>query len=493
MRPSFARSSLLSVLLSAGTLSAQTTRHVPADYATIQEAILAAVNGDTVLVAPGTYVEELDYLGKAITLASESGAAATILSNVNSAVSFVNGEGAGSVLRGFTVTGNNSSRAAIHGEGASPRIVQCVIRGNQTGSALAAGVYCDGTLVDCVIEDNRGHNGTGGVAGALTLRRCVLRRNSGYDGAAALLRGGGRMEDCLVISNGSGEGSAGGAVSISSPYTVEVERCLFVDNWKDTWSGQYAANGAALTVQQFAAPARLVNCTIVANHVTVPGIYGPDHGGVHGPVLLENCIVRDNDGQEFQAVLTSATYSNLEGGLAGAGNFDLDPLFRDAVSGDWRLLAGSPCIDTGDPAAALDPDGTRADVGTLEFTHATAFVINGSGTNPLLLASVTPPALGTTWQATIQAALVSGTTTSWIQVRSSARPTPLATPFGELLISGPLLGLAQVPSNGSLDLFAFAIPPDATLLGLAVHAQGYVLQSPGGLRLGNGLRLLLGE
>ncbi len=78
-------------------------------------------------------------------------------------------------------------------------------------------------------------------------------------------------------------------------------------------------------------------------------------------------------------------------------------------------------------------------------------------------------------------------------MRSAARATPLATPFGELLIGGALLAHPVQPSNGTLDLFAFAIPPDSALLGLAVHAQGYVIASPAGLRLGNGLTLLVGE
>lgn len=489
MRYLLVHSFFVSASLALGS-AAQTTIHVPADHSTIQAAIAAAVDGDTVLVAPGTYVEELDYLGKAITVASESGASATILSNVNSAVSFVNGEGPGSILRGFTVTGNNSSRAAIHGPGTTPRIQRCVIRGNRTSTTLAAGVFCDGTLVDCVVEDNHNGNGTGGVAGALTLRRCVLRGNTGYDGAAALLLGGG-MEDCLVLGNSSAEGSAGGAVSIASSYPVTLKGCLIAGNTKDTWSGQYAANGAGLTVR--AGAVTLLNCTVAGNRVPVPGSFGPDHGGIHGPVTLVGSIVRGNDGEEFQAGVTSATYSDIEGALVGLGNFDLDPLFRDALNGDYRLLAGSPCIDTGDPAAPLDPDGTRADVGAFEFTHASVFALAGSGTNPALLASVTPPALGTNWQASIAAALVPGTTTSAIQIRTAARPTPLTTPFGELLIGGALLGNAQTPSNGTLDAFSFAMPPDTALLGLAVHAQGYVNANPGGLRLGNGLTLLIGE
>src|SRR6266700_1042933 len=52
------------------TANAQNTINVPADQPTIQAAITLAQSGDTVLVAPGTYLENNDFLGKAITVTS---------------------------------------------------------------------------------------------------------------------------------------------------------------------------------------------------------------------------------------------------------------------------------------------------------------------------------------------------------------------------------------------------------------------------------------
>ena len=61
------------------------TINVPADHATIQQAIAAANNGDEILVAAGTYSEHINFLGKTIELKSIDGPEATIIDGLSKA------------------------------------------------------------------------------------------------------------------------------------------------------------------------------------------------------------------------------------------------------------------------------------------------------------------------------------------------------------------------------------------------------------------------
>lgn len=89
-----------------------------------------------------------------------------------------------------------------------------------------------------------------------------------------------------------------------------------------------------------------------------------------GNILFQvtNSIVRSVDAvyTDFGATNFSIGYCNLAESWPGLGNFTADPLFVDAGT-NYRLQSASPCIDAGDPASPLDPDGTRADVGAFAF------------------------------------------------------------------------------------------------------------------------------
>jgi nitrous oxidase accessory protein NosD len=100
---------LLMLLVPAAAVPA--TIHVPGDHPTIQQAISAAADGDSVLVGPGTYLENIYFQGKNLVLESSSGPEVTIIDGgmAGSVVSFVSGETSGAEIRGFTITNGNGT------------------------------------------------------------------------------------------------------------------------------------------------------------------------------------------------------------------------------------------------------------------------------------------------------------------------------------------------------------------------------------------------
>jgi len=131
----------------------------------IQEAIEAAEDGVSVLVRPGTYFENIDFLGKRIQLlgidANDPGGASYPVidgAGAGPVVTFARGEDPNCVLRGFIITGGAGRHAgAIVCSGSSPTIMNCLIAGNRATGLNAATVYCtdsNAVLVNCTIADN---------------------------------------------------------------------------------------------------------------------------------------------------------------------------------------------------------------------------------------------------------------------------------------------------------------------------------------------------
>jgi len=213
---------ILIALMLTGSIQA-TIVNIPADYPTIQQGIGAAGPGDTVLVYPGSYIEEINFIGKSITVASlylttqdTSYISQTIIDGDSTfiVVTFDGNEDSTSVLCGFTITNGlgyyvfpgNFGYGGITCSGASPKLDNLVVTGNYMG-----GVYCtngsDPTLTDVTISGNEG-NGMGCSVSSPDISEVIVSDNQGH-GIYCSPGSNPTLTDVLItgnITNGYGGG-----------------------------------------------------------------------------------------------------------------------------------------------------------------------------------------------------------------------------------------------------------------------------------------------
>jgi len=126
----------------------------------------------------------------------------------------------------------------------------------------------------------------------------------------------------------------------------------------------FAAMGGGVEMVYCDPDIYITNNSIVNNG----GYFG---SGIHlcdgSDAIIINTIVWNNDIylQDFSA--PEISYSNIDGSWVGEGNINVAPMFVDTVNGDYSLMVGSPCIDSGDPNPPHDPDGSRSDMGAFYY------------------------------------------------------------------------------------------------------------------------------
>ncbi len=232
----------------------------------------------------------------------------------------------------------------------------------------------------------------------------------------ASLNDSSRLAYCIITHcKAAGDGSRGAALSVEGFSKLAVTNCILRDNVADIGGALYCSNfaapalagclitgnhgfhGGSVFYAQDAYPA-LINCTVVLNPVHEEGIF-VNTNALHNHIAKSkvlNCIVRANPsqyflgGQIYEGKPFYVTYSNIEDGYLGLGDFDADPRFVDSGPHPFALLEGSPCINAGRPdlagleLPALDLAGGprvsegRIDVGAYEWRPAGALA-DGTG------------------------------------------------------------------------------------------------------------------
>lgn len=292
----------------------------------------------------------------------------------------------GVIVSGSTVTGNTATAGSGGGIAlADPLLLEeSLVAGNTAGLngggvALTApvGIYRDDPQVlrRSVIAGNTAGGSGGGVylapTGPVEATELTLRGNSaGADGGGLFVGGDATalaMTGVMLADNEAG--GAGHAIGAAPGVRRSLDSASLVNV---TAASAEARAGAALALPLPALAVTLTN-TLIASHTVGLSLGGPD---ATGPFSF---------GADYLGLFGVTTPVSATGGtiifdpptlIAG------DPRFVDPGAGDYRLGAGSPLIDQGDPARDYTgqrdfqgqavPTGPRADIGADEYRPVVA-------------------------------------------------------------------------------------------------------------------------
>jgi hypothetical protein len=327
--------------------SLSNTINVPADYLKIQDAIKHSVNGDTILVAPGIYYENLNFMGRNVVLTSNyvfdqdtAFIKNTIIngsqpSNTDTAscILIVSGEDSSAVVQGFTITGGSGTKwpdiefgNTLFREGggilidfSSPTIKHNCIIENIVNNGTGVNSYGGGAI--------RVHKGN-----PLILNNLIVGNSGNYGGAIVLYYSGGVFRNNIILGNTAGSAYGGSTIWISQGFNKTVK----FDN--NTIAGNISmGEGGGMRIN--ATSAKLEN-NLVWGNIQVS----------------KSQLVNINPGD--------CSYNDVEDGISGVTNNSLFPEFLDS---NLLLSNISPCIDNGDTSLVFHDAEDGASPGMAKF------------------------------------------------------------------------------------------------------------------------------
>jgi predicted outer membrane repeat protein len=389
----------------------------------IQAAINAANPGDTIVINAGTFTESLT-LSKAVSLTGINNTTVIVNALSNQRVLTVSGAAINNtiIISGFTVANGNvtggttcpeycgggiliansaqpsiqnmtvSNNSASFGGGiystqSSPTLINIFFTGN-TSSYNGAGMYIAGgkpSLTNTVFDTNVASS-SGGMGGGMlieesnpSLTNVVFHGNSASSGGGLYdgYEGNPKLINVTFSNNLAGYG--GGMYNYAYNATTLVNVTFISNTATSFWGGGM--------INQYHCTPTLINVTFIGNSAVNVG--GGLWNDSTSKVLVMNSILWGNTANSAAQIYSSGpitvTYSDIQGGYAGAGNLNVDPLV--GTLGNYGgyvetvpLLDASPAINAGnmsgcsstDARGVIRPQGSGCDLGAYEYITFTA-------------------------------------------------------------------------------------------------------------------------